>query len=217
MSKEDTILIQEAVSNGQANKVKILTTIAIEKEIDPGKILNEGLLAPLKVISQKLKNNEIFIAEVLIISRAIHAGLHVLTPYLSEAHRKSRGKVLIGTVAGDLHDIGKNLVSMALESLGMEVIDLGIDVYPEDFVAAVIKHKPDVVALSAMLTTTINMIVETIHKLEVAGLRKDLKIIIGGNPVTNDFCFSTGADGTCQDLDEIEDMMRHIMPGLFKD
>ena len=204
MSKEDMECIQEAVLNGQANKVKILTTLAIENGIDPGEILFEGLLEPLKVISQKLKSNEIFTAEVLIISRAVHAGLHVLGPFLSESHQNLRGKVIIGTVAGDLHDIGKNLVAMTLESLGMKVIDLGIDVYPEDFVAAVIEHKPDFVALSAMLTTTINMIVETVHKLEVAGLRKNVKVIIGGNPVTNDFCFSSGADGTCEELKEIE-------------
>lgn len=217
MSKEDMECIQEAVLNGQANKVKILTTLAIENGIDPGEILFEGLLESLKVISQKLKSNEIFTAEVLIISRAVHAGLHVLGPFLSESHQNLRGKVIIGTVAGDLHDIGKNLVAMTLESLGMKVIDLGIDVYPEDFVAAVIEHKPDFVALSAMLTTTINMIVETVHKLEVAGLRKNVKVIIGGNPVTNDFCFSSGADGTCEELKEIEDMVRHLKPSLFKD
>lgn len=216
MTIDDILCIQDAVHNGQANKVKILTQIALDKGLSPQNILDNGLVAPLQIISEKLKNNEIYIADVIIISRAVHAGLHVLEPFLEKGRPDYRGKIVIGTVAGDLHDIGKNLVAMALISLGFEVIDIGIDVYPEDFVAAVKEHKPDILAMSAMLTTTVSVLPETIHELEVAGIRKQVKVIIGGNPVTADFCFSTGADGTCKDLQDLENLIYHVKPSLYK-
>lgn len=216
MINDDIICIQEAVHNGQANKVKILTQIAIDKGLKISDILNDGLVAPLQIISNKLKNNEIYIADVIIVSRAVHAGLRVLEPYLEDGKNTYRGKAVIGTVAGDLHDIGKNLVAMALVGLGFEVIDIGIDVYPEDFVAAVKEHQPDILAMSAMLTTTVSVLPETIHELEIAGLRKQVKVIIGGNPVTADFCFSTGADGTCQELRDLEKLIYHVKPSLAK-
>lgn len=202
--------IQDAVLQGEANKVRFLTEIALSKRIAAGDILYSGLLAPLKTISDKLKRNEVFIAEVIVVSRAVHAGLHVLGPHLKKAVEPSRGRIIIGTVAGDLHDIGKNLVAMALTSLGYQVIDLGIDVYPEDFVAAVKTHQPEYLAISAMLTTTINEISNVLKALEDEGLRKKVKVIIGGNPVTSDFCFTVGADGTCYELSEIEDMIAYI-------
>lgn len=117
---------------------------------------------------------------------------------------------MIGTVAGDLHDIGKNLVSMTLVSLGWNVIDLGVDVYPEDFVEAVQKHHPEYVAISAMLTTTLNEIGNTLTALDNAGLRRSIKVIIGGNPVTQDFCRTVGADGTCREITEINDMIAYL-------
>lgn len=215
MMDYDIYAISEAVAHGQANKVKILTKIALDKGLDINSILDDGLIAPLHIISKKLKNNEIYIADVIIVSRAVHAGLHVLEPLLEEGEQRYRGRVVIGTVAGDLHDIGKNLVAMTFTSLGLEVIDLGVDVYPEEFVSAVKKYKPDLLALSAMLTTTVNVIAETIHELEVAGIRKSVKVLIGGNPVTADFGFSAGSDGTCQELREIEDMVYHVKPSLF--
>ncbi len=202
--------IQDAVLQGEANKVRFLTEIALSKKIAADEILHSGLLAPLKTISDKLKRNEVFIAEVIVVSRAVHAGLHVLGPHLKKAIEPGRGKIIIGTVAGDLHDIGKNLVAMALTSLGYQVIDLGIDVYPEDFVAAVKTHQPAYLAISAMLTTTINEISNVLKALEDEGLRKKVKVIIGGNPVTSDFCFTVGADGTCYELSEIEDMITYI-------
>lgn len=215
MINYDIFCIQEAVKNGQANKVKILTKIAIDKGLDTPTILHDGLIAPLHTISKKLKNNEIYIADVIIVSRAVHAGLHVLEPFLEEGEHRYKGRVVIGTVAGDLHDIGKNLVAMTMKSLGMEVIDLGVDVYPDEFVDAVKRYKPDFLALSAMLTTTVNVIAETIHELEVAGIRKSVKVLIGGNPVTADFGFSAGSDGTCQELREIEDMIQHVKPSIL--
>lgn len=202
--------IMDAVLRGEANKVRFLTEMALAKHVDAGVILYEGLLTPLKTISDKLKENEVFIAEVIVVSRAVHAGLHVLEPYLENGEKASRGVAVIGTVAGDLHDIGKNLVAMTLTSLGYQVVDLGVDVYPEDFVDAVKTHHPDYLGISAMLTTTINEISNVLQALEEEGLRKKVKVIIGGNPVTSDFCFTVGADGTCYELSEMEDMLAYI-------
>lgn len=187
-----------------------MTEVALGNGIAPNDILEQGLLKPLGILGEKLKNNQVFIAEVIVVSRAVHAGLHVLEPYLEKGDVSKRDIVVIGTVAGDLHDIGKNLVAMTLASLGWEVIDLGIDVYPEDFVEAVEKYKPEYVAISAMLTTTINEIGNVLDALEDAGLRRSVKVIIGGNPITSDFCFTVGADGTCREVSEIGDMMKYI-------
>ena len=202
--------IYSSVLNGEANKVRFMTEVALGNGIAPNDILEQGLLKPLGILGEKLKNNQVFIAEVIVVSRAVHAGLHVLEPYLEKGDVSKRGIVVIGTVAGDLHDIGKNLVAMTLASLGWEVIDLGIDVYPEDFVEAVEKYKPEYVAISAMLTTTINEIGNVLDALEDAGLRRSVKVIIGGNPITSDFCFTIGADGTCREVSEIGDMMKYI-------
>lgn len=202
--------IYRSVLDGEANKVRFLTKIAVEQKISTEMILHQGLLAPLSLLGEKLKNNEVFIAEVIIVSRAVHAGLHVLEPYLQKGDSGTRGSVVIGTVAGDLHDIGKNLVSMTLISLGWNVIDLGVDVYPEDFVEAVQKHQPEYVAISAMLTTTLNEIGNTLTALDNAGLRRGIKVIIGGNPVTQDFCRTVGADGTCREITEINDMIAYL-------
>jgi 5-methyltetrahydrofolate--homocysteine methyltransferase len=202
--------LNDAVLRGEANKVRFLTEMALAKNIATDVILHEGLLSPLTVISEKLKNNEVFIAEVIVVSRAVHAGLHVLEPYLENGDKISRGVVVIGTIAGDLHDIGKNLVAMTLTSLGWRVVDLGVDVYPEDFVDAVKKYHPDYLAISAMLTTTVNEISNVLQALEEAGLRKRVKVIIGGNPVNRDFCATVGGDGTCYKLSEIEDMLAYI-------
>jgi 5-methyltetrahydrofolate--homocysteine methyltransferase len=202
--------IYSSVLNGEANKVRFMTEVALGNGIAPNDILEQGLLKPLGILGEKLKNNQVFIAEVIVVSRAVHAGLHVLEPYLEKGDVSKRGIVVIGTVAGDLHDIGKNLVAMTLASLGWEVIDLGIDVYPEDFVEAVEKYKPEYVAISAMLTTTINEIGNVLDALEDAGLRRSVKVIIGGNPITSDFCFTVGADGTCREVSEIGDMMKYI-------
>lgn len=202
--------IYSSVLNGEANKVRFMTEVALGNGIASNDILEQGLLKPLGILGEKLKNNQVFIAEVIVVSRAVHAGLHVLEPYLEKGDVSKRGIVVIGTVAGDLHDIGKNLVAMTLASLGWEVIDLGIDVYPEDFVEAVEKYKPEYVAISAMLTTTINEIGNVLDALEDAGLRRSVKVIIGGNPITSDFCFTVGADGTCREVSEIGDMMKYI-------
>ena len=150
-------LITNALLKGQANRVKTLTILALENGIEPQKVFEKALLPGMEIIGRKFRDNTIYISEVLIASRAMHAGLHVLKPLLSNSRQASLGKVVIGTVAGDLHDIGKNLIAMMFRGAGLEVIDLGIDVQPEEFAKAIIDHSPDILAMSAMLTTTLGM------------------------------------------------------------
>jgi len=199
-------LITKALLKGQANRVKALTILAIESGIAPGKIFKEALLPGMEVIGRQFRDNTIYIAEVLIASRAMHAGLHVLKPLLSDPQQASLGKVVIGTIAGDLHDIGKNLIVMMFRGAGFEVIDLGIDVQPEDFAEAILDHNPDILAMSAMLTTTLGMMSETMRELERRELRNKVKIIIGGNPTTQDFAQSINADGYAGDVFKAVDL-----------
>lgn len=206
----DIGMITDAVLKGEANKVRFLVEMAYNKGIDPKFIIHEGLLSPLVLLGEKLKNSEVYIAEVLVVSRAVHAGLHVLNPYMEKGAIGDRGTFLIGTVAGDLHDIGKNLVATTLTSFGWKVIDLGVDVYPEDFVEAVQEYKPDYLGISAMLTTTLNEVGNILNALEEAGLRHSVKVVIGGNPITQDFCRTVGADGTCREISELEDMLAYL-------
>lgn len=208
---DECTFITEALLNGQANRVKMLTQIAIDKGIKPMAVLEEGLLPGMQVISEKFKQNLIYISDVLIASRAMHAGLHVLKPILSEPQQALRGRVVIGTVAGDLHDIGKNLVVMMMRGTGLDVIDLGVDVQPEDFVQAVENHQPDIVAMSAMLTTTLGMMPETIRELERKDLRSRVKVIVGGGPTTKDFAYVIKADGFAADAGEVTDLIEKIL------
>ncbi len=185
--------------------------MAIENGISPIIILESALLPGMLVIGEQFRDNLIYISDVLIASRAMHAGLHVLKPHLSEARHSLLGRIVIGTVAGDLHDIGKNLVVMMLRGAGFDVIDLGIDVQPEDFAEAVVNHQPDIVALSAMLTTTLYMIPETIRELERKGLRNQVKVIIGGGPATNDFAHVIKAEGFASDAVTAVDLVKHLL------
>ncbi len=191
--------IAEALIKGQAPVVKALVQESLNEGIDPEIILNEGLIAGMNVIGKKFKNDEIFLPEVMISARAMHAGLEVLDPVLSNAQVQPRGKLVIGTVRGDLHDIGKNLVSMMFRGAGFEVIDLGIDVPEEKFVEAVRNHEPDILALSALLTMTLPMMKTTIDALEAAGVRNLSLVMVGGAPVTEKFAKEIGADGYAPD------------------
>ncbi|MEW6624679.1 MAG: corrinoid protein [Bacillota bacterium] len=186
--------IVQAIITGNADKVKQAAEDLLAKNTHPLEILEKGLLVGMDQIGIKFKNDEIYIPEVLISSRAMHAGMHVLKPYLSSAKNVLPGKILIGTVEGDLHDIGKNLVIMMLRGKGFEVIDMGIDVSPEEFVNGVKVHKPDILALSALLTTTMPFIPATIKLLEKEGLREQVKILVGGGPLTRDYAGTVGAD-----------------------
>jgi 5-methyltetrahydrofolate--homocysteine methyltransferase len=191
--------ISEALQSGKAEKVRELVKQALNEDIIPKKILEEGLIRGMSIIGEKFKKNEVYVPEVLIAARAMHAGMDVLKPKLIETGVKNLGKVVMGTVTGDLHDIGKNLVKMMLEGAGFEVIDLGVDVSVEKFVEAVKEHQPNIIGMSALLTTTMVNMPEVIKALEVAGLRDKVKIMIGGAPITQNYSEQIGADGYSPD------------------
>jgi len=191
---EDLDNISIALQKGDANKVAELVKQALEENIVPKEVLENGLIKGMGIIGEKFKKNEVYVPEVLIAARAMHSGMDVLRPKLVETGVKNIGKVVIGTVKGDLHDIGKNLVKMMLEGVGFEVIDLGADVSADNFVVAVKEHQPDIIGMSALLTTTMINMAEVIKELKVAGLRGKVKIMIGGAPVTQNYAEQIGAD-----------------------
>jgi len=192
-------VISEALQRGDAEKVEELVKKALEENLTPKKILEDGLIKGMDIIGKKFKKNEVYVPEVLIAARAMHAGMDVLKPKLIETGVKNIGTVAIGTVKGDLHDIGKNLVKMMLEGAGFEVIDLGVDVTTDKFVEAVKEHKPNIIGMSALLTTTMVNMAEVIKALEAAGLRDKVKIMIGGAPITQNYAAQIGADGYSTD------------------
>ena len=186
----------------QAGKAKIVKTLvqqAIDEGIPAQKILEEGLLAGMSVIGEKFKNNEVFVPEVLVAARAMSMGANLLKPLLAEDGVKATGKVCIGTVKGDLHDIGKNLVKMMMEGKGLEVVDLGTDVAPETFVQTAQKQGCQVICCSALLTTTMGVMADVVKAAEAAGIRDSVKIMVGGAPVTDAFCQQVGADAYTPD------------------
>jgi len=177
----------------------------------PDDILKNGLVAAMGEVGRRFECGEYFVPEMLIAARAMQNGLKLLKPRLVQSGVAAIGKVMIGTVAGDLHDIGKNLVGMMLEGAGFEVVDLGADVKPEAFVAAVREHKPDIIGLSALLTTTMPNMIFTIQALEEAGLRKQVKVMIGGAPVTEEYTKKIGADGFAYDASLAVKTARSLM------
>lgn len=191
--------ISAKLQAGKAKDVKALVQQAIDEGIPAKQILEEGLLSGMSVIGEKFKNNEIFVPEVLIAARAMNMGASLLKPLLAESGVKATGKACIGTVKGDLHDIGKNLVKMMLEGKGLEVIDLGTDVSPEAFVKAAQEENCQIICCSALLTTTMGVMGEVVKAVTDAGLRDKVKIMIGGAPVTEAFCRQIGADAYTPD------------------
>ena len=189
--------LKEISAQLQAGKAKIVKTLvqqALDEGFAPQQILDEGLLDGMSVIGEKFKNNEVFVPEVLIAARAMNQGVAILKPLLAAEGVKASGKVCIGTVQGDLHDIGKNLVKMMMEGKGLEVVDLGTDVSPETFVQTAIEQNCQVICCSALLTTTMSVMEEVVKKAEEAGIRDKVKIMIGGAPVSEDYCKKIGAD-----------------------
>ena len=186
--------ISENLQKGKAKIVKELCVQAVESGIDPETVLKEGLLPGMNIIGEKFKNNEVYVPEVLVAARAMNMGAQVLKPYLEQAGVKAAGRVCIGTVQGDLHDIGKNLVKMMMEGKGLEVIDLGTDVSPDTFIQTAIEQNCRIICCSALLTTTMGVMGEVVKKVEKAGIRDKVKIMVGGAPVSQDFCDSIGAD-----------------------
>ncbi len=186
--------ISENLQKGKAKIVKELVQQAIDEGIPAQEILEQGLLSGMNVIGEKFKKNEVFVPEVLVAARAMNQGAALLKPFLSESGVESVGKVCIGTVKGDLHDIGKNLVKMMMEGKGLEVIDLGTDVAPETYVKTAIEQNCQIICCSALLTTTMPVMGEVVKEAEKAGIRDKVKIMVGGAPVTESFCEQIGAD-----------------------
>ncbi len=186
--------LKQAVISGQVVQVKELTQQALNGGTNPQEVLDRGLIPAMDIVGERFACHEFFIPEMLIAARAMQAGIGILKPLLAAQGGKPRGKVVIGTVRGDLHDIGKNLVGLMLEGGGFEVVDLGADVKPERFVDAVKSGQPDFVMMSALLTTTMLSMKETIEQLKAAGVRKGVRVAVGGAPVTQRFCDEIGAD-----------------------
>ena len=203
--------ISKNLHDGEDERVAALVRKALDQGVNPQRILSVGLLGGMDVVGKEFKAGDLFVPEVLASARAMHAGMNILQPLLSEADAASTGKFLIGTVKEDLHDIGKNLVKMLMEGAEFKAIDLGIDVPPDKFVAAVREHKPDIVAMSALLTTTMLNMKATVEALDKAGLRKSVKIMVGGAPVTSAFAKQIGADGYAPDAASAVDIARKLI------
>ena len=186
--------ISENLQKGKAQVVTQLVQQAIDENIPVETILNEGLLSGMSIIGEKFKNNEVFVPEVLVAARAMNMGASLLKPLMAEAGVEAAGKVCIGTVRGDLHDIGKNLVKMMMEGKGLEVIDLGTDVAPETYVQTAIEQGCQIICCSALLTTTMCEMENVVKQANEAGIHGKVKIMVGGAPVTQAFCEQIGAD-----------------------
>ena len=191
--------ISTALQAGKAKDVAALVQEAIDTGVSAQSILDEGLLHGMGVIGTKFKNNEVYVPEVLIAARALNKGTEILKPKLLAEGVEPIGKAIICTVKGDLHDIGKNLVKMMLEGTGFAVVDLGVDVSEDKIVEAVKEHNPQVVCLSALLTTTMNNLQVVVEALTAAGVRENVKVMVGGAPVTQAFCDQIGADAYTPD------------------
>jgi 5-methyltetrahydrofolate--homocysteine methyltransferase len=191
--------LQKAIMEGDLEATKEAVQAALDSGLEPGRILTDGMIPAMGEVGCLFEEGEYFVPEMLIAARSMQAGLALLKPHLASGDVKSTGTVVIGTVKGDLHDIGKNLVALMLEGAGFEIKDLGVDVAPEKFVEAVRAGGVDIVAMSALLTTTMNSMKATIEAIQQAGLREQVKIIVGGAPVTDDFAKQIGADGCAAD------------------
>jgi len=207
----DLNIISQTLIAGDQEQVTRLVQQAIDENVAANKILNEGLIKGMDIVGDRMQEGDMFIPEVLMSAKAMSAAVAILKPLLGEDESALSGKVVIGTAKGDMHDIGKNLVSMMLESAGFEIIDLGVDVAPEQFVQAVKEHQAQIVGLSALLTTTMPMMQSTIDALKDAGVRERVKVLIGGAPVNQDFADKIGADGYAPDAGSASKLAKQIM------
>ncbi len=207
----DLKLIAENLIAGKSALVKELVQQALAEGVSPGRVLNEGLIAGMNIVGTKFKANEFYVPEVLIAARAMKSGMEILKPLLSQAGVKPVATFIIGTVKGDLHDIGKNLVGMMMEGAGFEVIDIGIDVAPEKYLEMIKQKQPQLVGLSALLTTTMPMMKTTIETLKNAGLKDKIKVLVGGAPVTEQFAREIGADGYAADAASAVDRAKELL------
>lgn len=208
----------DAIANnliaGQAPKVKALVEQAVQEGTHVGDILQQGLIKGMSVIGQRFKNNECYVPEVLIAARAMKAGMEIIRPLLASAHVEPVGTVVIGTVKGDLHDIGKNLVAMMLEGAGFRVIDLGVDVSPQQFIDAVQQHGAQIIGMSALLTTTMTSMKAIVEAIKTAGLDGRVRTMIGGAPVTQAYANEIGANGYARDAASATDIAKELLTTL---
>jgi 5-methyltetrahydrofolate--homocysteine methyltransferase len=203
--------IASSLYDGEEEEVAKLVQQALDGGMAPDEVLSDGLIAGMDKVGKDFKAGDLFVPEVLIAARAMHAGMNILRPLLTETDALGAGKYLIGTVKGDLHDIGKNLVKMMLEGAGFQTVDLGTDVTPESFVTAVREHQPNVVGMSALLTTTMVNMKATIEALQEAGVRDAIKIMVGGAPVTAAFAEEIGADAYAPDAASAVEVARDLV------
>ena len=203
--------LAQSVISGQKDKVRELVSQLIAAGNNPLEIVNEGLIAGMDVVGVRFKAGDMFVPEVLMSAKSMTGGLELLKPLIAAGDQKSNGRILIGTVKGDLHDIGKNLVSMLLESGGFEVINMGVDISSDDFIAAGAEHKPDIIALSALLTTTMPMMKDVVDLLKEKGLRDRIKVIVGGAPVSQEYADNIGADGYAPDAGSAVELCRQLL------
>ncbi len=211
-SKQDVLNeMAQKLIKGDADGVKTLTQQALSQEISAVDILNKGLVSGMNVVGDKFKNNEFFIPEVLIAARAMKAGMEIIRPMLVEAKVKSRGRVIMGTVRGDLHDIGKNIVAMMLEGAGFDVVNLGADMTIEKIMEQMKEDPADVVGLSALLTTTMVYMKDVVDALNEAGMKDKVKVIVGGAPITQAYADEIGADGYAPDAASSVDLVKGLL------
>jgi 5-methyltetrahydrofolate--homocysteine methyltransferase len=191
--------LADSLIRGQADEASLLTTRGIQEGLEPLEILNKGLIAGMDVVGQKFRDGELYVPDVLVAARAMRAGMDILRPLFAQADVQPVGKVILGTVRGDLHDIGKILVGIMLEGAGFQVIDMGTDVAPEKFIAAVKEHQPKVLGMSALLTVTMVGMKAVLDVMDSQGLREGVVALVGGAPVTQGFADEIGADGYAHD------------------
>lgn len=201
----------DAVLEGDFDGVRTNVQASLDANLDPNSILNDGMIAAMREVGARFEAGEYYVPEMLIAARAMQTGMAILKPSLQQTDRKSSGKVVMGTVKGDLHDIGKNLVSLMLEGAGYEIVDLGVDVPAEEFVKKAIELKPDVIGMSALLTTTMPSMKTTIDALDAAGLRKNIKVIVGGAPVTESYAHQIEADGFSTDASRAVTLVNELL------
>ncbi len=205
--------LRDAVVSGSLDKVTELTKKALKSGVSADDVINKGLIAGMNIVGPRFKAGEMFVPEVLMCARAMKEGMDICKSYMNDDNSTegAEGKIVIGTVEGDLHDIGKNIVAMMMETSGFKVIDVGIDVPAEKFVEAVKEHKPHLLGMSALLTTTMPAMKDTIDVLKEEGLRENLKVIIGGAPVTQEFADEIGADGYAADAASATELAKELL------
>lgn len=203
--------IQEATYGGRAEEAVELVKQAIDEGLTPETIIQDGFIAAMAIVGEKFKVNEIFVPEMLVAARAMQFGIRELEPHMGSDDRQYLARIVLGTVKGDLHDVGKNLLGMMLQGNGAEIIDLGVDVSTEAFVQAVQEHKPQFLGLSSLLTTTMPTTGKVIEALEEAGLRDKVKVLVGGAPVSEQFAQKIGADGYAKDAIQAVDVVKKMV------